>query len=77
MAQSTTMFFVASALLTFSAWLRVMVRSGDSSSSSFQMMRYLAPLAKGRFTSTTKFKISHHSTRLVSITRRSERNSLR
>jgi len=51
-----------------------MVRSGDSSSSWFQIERYLAPLADGRFTSTTRFKISHHNTRLVSITRRSERN---
>ena len=46
---------------TFSAWRRVMVKSGDSSSSSFQIERYLAPLANGRFTSTTPFKISHHN----------------
>ena len=77
-AQSTTMsFFEDSASATFSAWRRVMVKSGDSSSSSFQIERYLAPLANGRFTSTTPFKMNHHKTRLTSITRRSDKNSLR
>src|SRR4029453_2051914 len=77
MAQSTAIPFGPRIRATFSAWLLVMVRSGDSSRVLSQIARYFAPLVKGRLTSTMQFRMNHHSTRFGSITRRSERNSLR
>ena len=56
---------------------RVMVSSGLSSRSLFQMPRYASPEEKGRLVSTISFRIGCQSQGDHSITLRSERNSFR